>query len=201
MTKEGLTEYGEDWKGLRDLNRISMEFGDPLLMALCFEVLKEKYTVYGLKNKYLEEPYEDPPVLHFNLDLGDGWLVEVQMLFRDILQIKKEQHKFYEVKRATGPWAVTDRLFKDLEMPEDRLRKKLKIIEEKLRKLESVEEKLRETELKLQESEEQVEVAEEKQKKAKIISLMQRGGRLGTGKEKGKGERDGGKKGGAKKGR
>ncbi|GMH63088.1 hypothetical protein TrST_g12374 [Triparma strigata] len=100
-------------KTLRDLNRVTFEFEDPLLMALCFEVLNKKYNIHGLKNKYLQETFKEPPNLHMNLDIRDGWLCEVQMLFWDILLIKKELHKFYDVNRADGPFVVAGKLFKD----------------------------------------------------------------------------------------
>ncbi|GMI13957.1 hypothetical protein TrLO_g7630 [Triparma laevis f. longispina] len=99
-------------KTLRDLNRVTLEFEDPLLMALCFEVLNKKYNIHGLKNKYLQETFKEPPNLHMNLDIKDGWLCEVQMLFRDILLVKKELHKFYDVNRADGPFVVAGKLFK-----------------------------------------------------------------------------------------
>ena len=140
-TKEGLEEEaktGKKHNGLRDLNRITFEFEDPLLMALLFEVLNTIFKVVGLKNKYLQETFKQPPDLHLNLDLGNGWLVEVQMLFRDILAIKKEDHKFYDAKRASSPWDVPDRLFKGLSDPVDALRAKL----EELRHLEKVGEKV-----------------------------------------------------------
>ena len=47
------------------------------------------------------------------------------MIFRNILAIKKEDHKFYDVKRASSPWDVSDRLFKILPDPTDMLRAKL----------------------------------------------------------------------------
>ncbi|GMI04791.1 hypothetical protein TrVE_jg9402 [Triparma verrucosa] len=109
-------------KNLRDLNRVTFEFEDPLLMALCFEVLNHKYNIHGLKNKYLQETFKEPPNLHMNLDIKDGWLCEVQMLFRDILLIKKELHKFYDVNRADGPFVVAGKLFKSLEDPGEQQR-------------------------------------------------------------------------------
>ncbi|GMH88147.1 hypothetical protein TL16_g11069 [Triparma laevis f. inornata] len=105
-------------KTLRDLNCVTFEFEDPLLMALCFEVLNKKYNIYGLKNKYLQETFKEPPNLHMNLEIKEGWLCEVQMLFRDILLIKKELHKFYDVNRADGPFVVAGKLFKSLADPE-----------------------------------------------------------------------------------
>ena len=60
-----------------------------------------------------------------NLDIRDGWLCEVQMLFRDILLIKKELHKFFDVNRADGPFVVAGKLFKSLEVPEEKPRAEL----------------------------------------------------------------------------
>ncbi|GMH50679.1 hypothetical protein TrLO_g9557 [Triparma laevis f. longispina] len=74
------------------------------------------------KNKYLQETFKEPPNLHMNLDIKDGWLCEVQMLFRDILLIKKELHKFYDVNRADGPFVVAGRLFKSLSDPDEKQR-------------------------------------------------------------------------------
>ncbi|GMH76918.1 hypothetical protein TL16_g09197 [Triparma laevis f. inornata] len=51
-------------KTLRDLNRVTFEFEDPLLMALCFEVLNKKYNIHGLKNKYLQETFKESPNFH-----------------------------------------------------------------------------------------------------------------------------------------
>jgi hypothetical protein len=128
-------------KTLKDLNRVTFEFEDPLLMALCFEVLCAKFKVTGLKNKYLQETFEQPPDLHMNIDIGGGWLAEVQMLFRDVLAIKRELHKFYDVNRAKGPFVVVDRLFKNLgpsaedvlrDREMDRLRKQITDLQERL---------------------------------------------------------------------
>ena len=56
------------------------------------------------------------------------------MLFGDILAIKKEDHKFYEVKRASSPWDVPDRHFMGLADPNEMLKAKY----EELRHLEKV---------------------------------------------------------------
>ena len=81
-TKKATEELkkGEVFMGLKDLNRVTFEFEDPFVMALCFECIKvsDDFTLAGLKNKYLQESYEQPPDLHMNLDMGDGWLVEVR---------------------------------------------------------------------------------------------------------------------------
>jgi hypothetical protein len=167
---------GKKGTGLKDLNRISLEFHDPLVMALMFECLKNHKTVkiVTVKNKFKlkagKAKFEQPPDLHVNVDIGDGWLCEVQVrrmceraacaneprvrplrpqgwfggfpptttsrdplppptppsntpplpqfLFRDILLIKKELHKFYDVNRATSEMDVAGPLFSQL--PEDK---------------------------------------------------------------------------------
>ena len=48
-------------KTLRDLSRVTFEFEDSLLMAMCFEGLNKKYNIHGLKNKYLQEMFKDMP--------------------------------------------------------------------------------------------------------------------------------------------
>ncbi|GMH99021.1 hypothetical protein TrLO_g6922 [Triparma laevis f. longispina] len=107
-------------KTLCYLNHVTFEFEDPLLMALCFEVLNKKYNIYGPKNKYLQETFKEPPNLHMNLEIKDSWLCEVQMLFRNILLIKKELHKLYDVNCADGPFVVAGRLFKSLVDPDSK---------------------------------------------------------------------------------
>ncbi|GMI19804.1 hypothetical protein TeGR_g13001, partial [Tetraparma gracilis] len=102
------------------LNRISLEFHDPLVMALMFECLKNhrEIKIVTVKNKFKlkagKAKFEQPPDLHVNVDIGDGWLCEVQFLFRDILLIKKELHKFYDVNRATSEMDVAGPLFSQL---------------------------------------------------------------------------------------
>ncbi|GMH77694.1 hypothetical protein TL16_g12118 [Triparma laevis f. inornata] len=108
-------------KNPRVLNRVTFEFEDPLLLALCFEVLNKKYNIHGLKNKYHQETFKEPPNLHMNLEIKNGWL-EVQMLFRDIVLIKKELHKFYDVNRADGLFVVAGKLFKSLDNPGEKQR-------------------------------------------------------------------------------
>jgi hypothetical protein len=41
----------------------------------------------------------------------DGWVAEIQLLFKDILEIKKELHNFYDVTRAEGPLVVAKPVF------------------------------------------------------------------------------------------
>ena len=95
--KEGLTKSGDSWVGLRDLNRVTFEFEDPLMLTLAYRALLEKYKVSGLKYKFEDiytTTYSQPPDIHMNLDLdGDGWLVEVQLMLASVLTIKKELHK------------------------------------------------------------------------------------------------------------
>ena len=60
------------------------------------------------------------------------------MIFRNILAIKKEDHKFYDVKRAFSSWDVPERLHKNMPDPIDMLRAKL----EELHHLEKVSEEV-----------------------------------------------------------
>jgi len=130
------TEAVEEWlmseevnTGLKDLNRVSFEFQDPLAMALTFECLKnhKEIKVVGVKNKFKldnrQKTYTEPPNIHVNVDIGGGWLCEVEFLFKDILLIKKELHKFYDVRRANGPWTVATPLFN--KPPETTMQKRL----------------------------------------------------------------------------
>jgi hypothetical protein len=78
------------------------------MLALMFHCLKSKFTVTTVKNKYLQEAYDQPPDLHVNFELRDGWICEAQFLLRDILTVKKELHKFYGIARAENPAAVLE---------------------------------------------------------------------------------------------
>ncbi|GMI02072.1 hypothetical protein TrST_g8793 [Triparma strigata] len=109
-----LAESGEDWSGLRDLNRVTFEFEDPLVLTLVYHTLITKFEVSGLKNKfntYIYYTYEQPPDIHMNIDLGDGWLCEVQLMFSSVLKIKKELHTYYDDIRATEPSVILSPLF------------------------------------------------------------------------------------------
>lgn len=67
-----------------------------------------------MKNKFrlgIYDEYDQPPDIHLNLDIGDGWLVEVQLMFSSILAIKKELHTYYVVIRATKPSVMLATLF------------------------------------------------------------------------------------------
>ncbi|GMI02697.1 hypothetical protein TrLO_g6859 [Triparma laevis f. longispina] len=94
-------------------------FHKPITRKAYIQHAPQSTNIHGLKNKYLQETFKEPPNLHMNLDIKDGWLCEVQMLFRDILLIKKELHKFYDVSRADGPFVVAGKLFKSLSNPDD----------------------------------------------------------------------------------
>ncbi|GMH62053.1 hypothetical protein TL16_g03398 [Triparma laevis f. inornata] len=137
--KEGLEKLAsgkyEAWNGLRDLNRVTLEFEDPLMLVLAYKAILQKYKVSGLKKKFEAidvESYEQPPDIHMNLDFGEldsPWLVEVQLMYSSILTIKKELHKFYDIVRATNPRDIMSPLFKDFKTNEDRQideKKKLK---------------------------------------------------------------------------
>ncbi|GMH71369.1 hypothetical protein TrST_g3338 [Triparma strigata] len=114
--KEGIEKSGADkWIGLRDLNRVTLEFEDPLMLTLAYKALLKKFKISGLKNKFEwihTDTYKQPPDIHMNLDLGDGWLVEVQLMFASILTIKKELHKYYDIVRAKNPRTILSPVFK-----------------------------------------------------------------------------------------
>jgi len=46
-----------------------------------------------------------------NIDVGRGWLAEIQLALADVLVVKKELHKFYELERATDPREVLEPVF------------------------------------------------------------------------------------------
>ena len=100
-------------KELEDMNRVTLVVEDPYIMGLIYSALQAKYNVVGVKNKFKQEGgWEQPPDLHLILDLEDGWLVEVQLLFQDILEIKKEMHRYYNIERAASPLEILGPLYK-----------------------------------------------------------------------------------------
>ncbi|GMH67150.1 hypothetical protein TL16_g04605 [Triparma laevis f. inornata] len=90
----------------RDMNSMAMEFEDPLAMALCYECLTKKYKIAGVVNQYNQKIFgEESPALKVYLDLeGNGWLVEVLLVFRDISTIKKERAVIKDARTANGPY-------------------------------------------------------------------------------------------------
>ena len=102
--------------------------------TLACNALLKKFKVSGLKNKFEwihTETYDQPPDIHMNLDLGKGWLVEVQLMFASVLTIKKELHKFYDIVRAKNPRTILSPVFKTAKTNEslkDEENKKLKPI-------------------------------------------------------------------------
>ena len=88
-------------------------FEDPLILVLMYECLQRRYPVVTCKNKYKQEGgWKQPPDLHLNIDIGGGWIAEAQLLLRNVLEIKEELHKFYDVNRATRCEEVMKPLFK-----------------------------------------------------------------------------------------
>ncbi|GMI05163.1 hypothetical protein TrVE_jg12413 [Triparma verrucosa] len=77
-----------------------------------YRVIQKQFKVTSVKNKFLQTKYTQPPDLHINAALptfdpsSDPWIVEIQLLFRDILTVKKELHKFYGIVRAETPEEV-----------------------------------------------------------------------------------------------
>lgn len=71
-----------------------------------YRVIEKVFKCIAVKNKFLQTTYSQPPDLHINSALpsfdpdSDPWVVEIQLVFRDILTVKKELHKFYGIVRA-----------------------------------------------------------------------------------------------------
>ncbi|GMH98841.1 hypothetical protein TrST_g13139 [Triparma strigata] len=128
--EDGIAKSGADkWIGLRDLNRVTFEFEDPLMLTLAYKALAKKFKISGLKNKFESvyvKTYDQPPDIHMNLDLGKGWLVEVQLMFASVLTIKKELHKFYDIVRAKEPTTILSPLFDKPKTNEGRVKEELK---------------------------------------------------------------------------
>ncbi|GMI10261.1 hypothetical protein TrVE_jg98 [Triparma verrucosa] len=61
-----------------------------------------------------------------NLDLGKGWLVEVQLMFASVLTIKKELHNFYDIVRAKDYYTILSPIFEKAQTNEGRVKEELK---------------------------------------------------------------------------
>jgi len=96
---------GVEW--LMDLNRVTLEFEDPFVLALAYHMLnaEHKQMVTAVKNKFLQEKFTQPPCVHLIIDM-DGWKVEVMLILSDFLEIKHEMHKVYEILRAQDPGCI-----------------------------------------------------------------------------------------------
>jgi hypothetical protein len=101
-------------KELEDLNRVTLVCEDPYVMGLVFKALQSQSKIVCVKNKFKQvSGWEQPPDLHLILDInGRGWLVEVQLLFHDILAVKKEMHRYYNIERAPSPLEILKPLYK-----------------------------------------------------------------------------------------
>lgn len=96
---------GVEW--LLDLNRATLEFEDPYVLAVAYRMLSAQHakTITVVQNKFLQDRFTQPPNLHLIIDLN-GWKVELQLILSDFLKIKYEQHKLYEIIRANEPRSV-----------------------------------------------------------------------------------------------
>ncbi|GMH79607.1 hypothetical protein TL16_g08197 [Triparma laevis f. inornata] len=105
-------EDGSKSVTLKDLNRVSLEFEDPLALGLMYRVIQKVFKCTAVNNKFQQTTYTEPPDLHINAALpsfdpdSDPWIIEIQLLFRDILTVKKELHIFYGIVRAETPEEV-----------------------------------------------------------------------------------------------
>merc|ERR1712185_657216 len=95
-------------KDLRDLNRVTAAFEDPFALFVFFLVLRKHVTISGIKNWFHPDPenpgaegeFKRPPVLHLFVDWdGAGYQVEVMLMLKNFLEVKKAQHLVYEILR------------------------------------------------------------------------------------------------------
>ena len=99
------------------------------MLTLACNALMKKFKVSGLKNKFewiYQDTYKQPPDIHMNLDLGKGWLVEVQLMFASVLTIKKELHNFYDIVRAKDYYTILSPIFEKAQTNEGRVKEELK---------------------------------------------------------------------------
>jgi len=98
-------DKGLEW--LLDLNRVTLEFEDPYVLALAYRMLDSVHRqgITVVQNKFLQEKFVQPPSLHLIIDLG-SWKVEVILILSDFLEIKHEMHKLYEILRAPDPRSI-----------------------------------------------------------------------------------------------
>ena len=87
---------------LNDLNRVTVEFQNTLALALYYFALCKRFKVVGMKNWFVQPGgFKRPPCVHMRLDWnGSGYLVEVMLMLTAFIEIKKAQHKVYEMTRA-----------------------------------------------------------------------------------------------------
>jgi len=62
--------------------------------------LKATFPVVAVKNKHKQVVIAQPPDLHCNVDLGGGFLGEVQIILAYCLEIKHTIHAYYQLLRA-----------------------------------------------------------------------------------------------------
>ncbi|KAH8064623.1 isomerase [Aureococcus anophagefferens] len=85
---------------LKDLNRCVVEAHCPYTAAFFLAGLKATFPVVAVKNKHKQVVIAQPPDLHCNVDLGGGFLGEVQIILAYCLQIKHTIHAYYQLLRA-----------------------------------------------------------------------------------------------------
>lgn len=85
---------------LKDLNRCVVEAHCPYTAAFFLAGLRATFTVVAVKNKHKQVVIAQPPDLHCNVDLGGGFLGEVQIILAYCLEIKHTIHAYYQLLRA-----------------------------------------------------------------------------------------------------
>ncbi|KAH8095442.1 isomerase [Aureococcus anophagefferens] len=101
---------------LKDLNRCTVECHCPYVCALFLAGLRETFPVVAVKNKHepahKQDEVSQPPDLHVNVDLGGGFLGEVQIILTYCLEVKNILH-FFELLQAK-----TDLVLEPMRRPE-----------------------------------------------------------------------------------
>ena len=93
----------KDPRWLFDLNRATVQFHNPLALTLYYAALRTRFTIVEVRNFHDPDVNRDgrPPCLHLILGWkGTEYKVEVQLMLKAFLEIKKAQHKSYDITRA-----------------------------------------------------------------------------------------------------
>jgi hypothetical protein len=98
---------------LTDLLRATFCFADPMILAFCAELLLFFYGVEVVRivNRMDDADLRQPPNIAINVTLEGGLICELQFILRDVLQVKKTLHKYYEVLRARNHTSLLYTLF------------------------------------------------------------------------------------------
>ena len=105
---------------LYDLNRATVQFHNPLALALFYVVLctRECFSVEEIRNFHDPKVNKDgrPPCVHLILGWkGTAYKVEVMLMLKAFVEFKKAQHRAYDLTRAQS----YEQLLADIGPPRD----------------------------------------------------------------------------------